>query len=604
MVLDVKGMRTGQGSTDPADAYRDGEAPPSRSPKALAAFLTGVGAYLMALLTSRAAAAEPPASGTDDDAPPELPRSVPVPAVQPLEDSGFWALSDEWEGLLQMGSADTEEGGRPFTLITVSEGGPIPPVIVTVQEPQALRPANDARIVLPVVVAPDALIMRSPDLPPAIPGAIGEPEPPIEGGAADPRNRAPQNSGPVNLGSISACAVLSIDPSDLLAATLDPDGDALAITHVAVSSGKVIATAEGWTYVPGPGGPGPVTLTYRVSDGEFSVVQTARIEVTAGQQIIGINGDDLLIGSMCGDEIVGLAGDDNIDGRGGADFILGGAGDDNIVGGAGNDTILGGEGRDIILGGGGYDLLWGGEGNDRLFGGAGNDTLLGDEGDDRLDGGEGDDVLLGGEGDDEIHDGSGKDIARGGKGDDRVIAAPDQASDIHEGGEGRDILDYGRTSKGVTVDLTKGVAKGVEIGEDSISGFEEIVGGTGDDHFIAGGDAVILSGNGGRNIFEFRAPAPDDALRSSHEITDFRSGDTIRLQDHDLMKQVFGRFEDQFEKLYGDVDDDSLLIRVRHDSFADVRGTIIEADLNGDKEFETLILVHGQHSFAITEYTA
>ena len=614
MVLDVKGMKGEQGSTDPADAYREREAAPSRTPKALAAFLTGVGAYLLSLLTPRAEAAETPVPREGEPAPPQVPEPAPAPIAQPFEGEGFWALSDEWESLLQQGAGAFQtvgDGRRPFTLITVSEGGPVPPVIVTVQGPEVLRPANDARIVLPVVSGADTAITPPPEMPRATPNPAKPPEigpgpgPEVEHPAdEDTRNRAPQNSGTVQLGSISACAVMFIDPSDLLAATSDPDGDPLAITHLSASSGSVTVTPGGWSYTPGPGGPRPVTITYRISDGEFSITQTARLEVTAGQQIRGTEGDDLLIGTMCGDEIIGLAGNDNIDGRGGDDFILGGDGDDNIVGGDGNDTIFGGDGRDHIVGGLGDDLLWGGAGDDRLHGGAGDDTLFGEEGDDHLDGGEGDDVLLGGEGDDEIHDGAGRDIVRGGLGDDRVVAAPDGADDIYDGGEGQDTLDYGATTGGVTVDLTEGTAQGEEIGKDKISGFEEIVGGSGDDHFIAGGEAVVVSGNGGRNIFEFRAPAPEDAVRSSHEIRDFRSGDTIRLKEHDLMKRVFDDFEDQFERLYGDVEDDDLMIRVRHDSFADVRSTIIEADLNGDDDFETLIIVYGHHSFAITEYTA
>ena len=53
--------------------------------------------------------------------------------------------------------------------------------------------------------------------------------------------------------------------------------------------------------------------------GQGISVTPLRLDVTAGQEVRGTEGDDLLLGTMCGDEIVGLGGQDNIDGRGGAD---------------------------------------------------------------------------------------------------------------------------------------------------------------------------------------------------------------------------------------------------------------------------------------------
>ena len=58
-----------------------------------------------------------------------------------------------------------------------------------------------------------------------------------------------------------------------------------------------------------------------------------------------------------------------------ADDILAGNSQDNILsGGAGADTLTGGEGEDTLTGGAGADTLTGGEGEDTLTGGAGADT--------------------------------------------------------------------------------------------------------------------------------------------------------------------------------------------------------------------------------------
>ncbi len=78
--------------------------------------------------------------------------------------------------------------------------------------------------------------------------------------------------------------------------------------------------------------------------------------------------------------------------------IIGGAGNDTIdaslaplkhvlMGMAGNDTLIGGVDKDTLYGGPGDDTLIGGGGNDYLIGGDGNDVLQGGLGDDTLDGG-------------------------------------------------------------------------------------------------------------------------------------------------------------------------------------------------------------------------
>lgn len=136
------------------------------------------------------------------------------------------------------------------------------------------------------------------------------------------------------------------------------------------------------------GGVDPVTLQATAIDAEGGV-------------ILGMPGDDTLVGTAANDVIVGFAGNDILDGRDGSDILYGNNGDDVLAGGAGSDICYGGAGR---------DYLHGGSGNDELYGGEGDDVLKGDWGDDILYGGAGADVLDGDAGDDELHGGHGGDV--------------------------------------------------------------------------------------------------------------------------------------------------------------------------------------------------
>lgn len=369
------------------------------------------------------------------------------------------------------------------------------------------------------------------------------------------RNRAPVSTGTVQLADTTRCASLAIAALDLLRGVSDPDGDALSIRGVTTSSGTLVRDGDGWLFEADT--VGLVTLTYEVTDGEFAITQTARVNVLdrardpgpggdGGIQggTTGTNGDDLILGTPFPDRIDGGSGNDNIDARGGDDLIDGGPGDDHIIGGAGNDTIVGGLGHDVIFAGAGRDVVSGGAGNDRIFGEDGDDTLFGDEGDDLLDGGAGSDILAGGTGDDTIDGGdgddridggdgsdlalagSGRDVVSGGAGDDRLeggegddlladgtgrdvvfgqegddvlVASLDGEGDAFEGGAGVDTLDLSASTAGVVVDLTAGTAHGVETGLDRVASVEVVKGGSGDDTLIGDTGSNALHGGDGRD---------------------------------------------------------------------------------------------------------
>ena len=366
---------------------------------------------------------------------------------------------------------------------------------------------------------------------------IGAPRP---GKQAD-KNRAPRISAPVYLNDVGSAAVL-IAVSDLLRNASDPDGDALSLRNVTVSSGTLTQEVGGWLYTPETGALGDVLVTYEITDGAVAIQQFAHFAVVPAPVIMGTAADDNLLGTLLADDIDAGSGDDNIDAQSGNDVIGGGSGSDHIIAGAGNDVVYAGTGDDVVFGGTGNDTIFGGGGDDRLLGEEGNDTLFGEEGDDivlggagndllfggdgsdnvkgddgrdvihgglgndTLDGGAADDILFaeagddvaeGGDGNDVLSDGEGSDNVSGGPGNDYLLVSIDTATDHYEGGDGVDTLDLSATRISVQVDLQSGTADGEQIGINFVSGIEEVIGGAGNDILSGSSREETLIGGAG-----------------------------------------------------------------------------------------------------------
>jgi hypothetical protein len=158
--------------------------------------------------------------------------------------------------------------------------------------------------------------------------------------------------------------------------------------------------------------------------------------------MIGLSGDDVLIGSKNEDWILGNEGDDVVLGASYKDHIWGGAGDDALAGEGGDDEIVGGSEGDNgsfdalppgtsappgngLVGGDGNDKIWGEGGRDTLWGDADDDSLIGGPASDTLDGGEGLDKLWGGAGHDGLDGGAGNDVLYGEDGSDACYGGAD-----------------------------------------------------------------------------------------------------------------------------------------------------------------------------------
>ncbi|WP_262028770.1 calcium-binding protein [Microvirga sp. Mcv34] len=255
------------------------------------------------------------------------------------------------------------------------------------------------------------------------------------------------------------------------------------------------------------------------------------------ENVIGGLGNDTLYGSDEANEINGLSGNDIIDGAGGSDEIFGDEGDDTIYGSGGDDRIYGSENNDVIAGGAGADTLDGGSGIDTLLygeaeaayvdlrtgyvagqatgdvirgfenvtGGSGNDTLYGSAYANELNGQGGNDTLAGADGNDTLWGSNGNDRLEGGA--DNDVVSGGVGADTMDGGSGIDTLvysDYGIDTvlfggvDGVYVDLRTGATAGQAAG-DVISGFENVVGGIGNDTLYGSAEANELNGQGGND---------------------------------------------------------------------------------------------------------
>jgi ELWxxDGT repeat protein len=240
---------------------------------------------------------------------------------------------------------------------------------------------------------------------------------------------------------------------------------------------------------------------------------------------------DILLGNGLANLLVGNAGNDSLKGSDADDTLVGGAGNDSLTGGAGNDAYLFNTntplGTDTLdEGGGGFDLLDLTETTDldlsidlaiagsqvvnanlslilgsattveHVFGGKGNDLLRGNSLLNILAGSAGNDTLVGLAGDDTLV---------GGFGDDTYLFAANTPLGLdivaERVDEGLDVLHFGATTVGVTVDLASNL---VQVVNPNLSlllmngdGFEMVVGSTAADLLMGNADPNILFGSGG-----------------------------------------------------------------------------------------------------------
>ena len=210
-------------------------------------------------------------------------------------------------------------------------------------------------------------------------------------------------------------------------------------------------------------------------------------------------------------------------GNGLANIIIGGVGDDTLTGGAGNDTLYGGDGNDTFI-------ATVGDGNDTYYGGTGMNTYDLS----RTSAGATVNMIAG----TAVSTQTGQDVMSqiqnvvGSSGNDTIIAAQDNVANRFDGGNGVNTADYSAHASNLTVNL--GVTGGVVGGSgtavstsDTLSHFENFIGGSGDDKIIGNNKRNILTGGGGNDTLTGGDGADTFVFNlkfGQDHITDFAAG--------------------------------------------------------------------------------
>ena len=403
------------------------------------------------------------------------------------------------------------------------------------------------------------------------------------------------------------------------------------------------------------GGNGSDTVSYAHATSGVSVTLAS----TAAQNTVGAGIDTLsafenLMGSQHEDMLTGNNSANLLMGLGGNDVLVGGSGADTMVGGDGNDSYTVDNSGDFIdeTGGSGIDIV----NTSMTFsladavhvkGDVENPTLMGTSGINGT-GNALDNAITGNGGANILARLGGADILDGGAGVDTVTYAAssagvnvslmtsagsggdaegdtliniekltgsafddtlegDGAANVLNGGTGIDTVSYEHAVAGVTVNLATTGAQAGGAGSDTLSGFENltgsqfddilsgtsgantIVGGAGNDKITGGGGSDILVGGAGTDTFIFKAAA-DSAPSLSDLIGDFLAGtDKIDLSVIDSNTAVSGN--QAF--LYGGENQNVVANSVTWFTDQASGNTIIQADLNGNSVADMQIVLTG-----------
>jgi Ca2+-binding RTX toxin-like protein len=325
--------------------------------------------------------------------------------------------------------------------------------------------------------------------------------------------------------------------------------------------------------------------TVNLGAGTASSSDTGNDQLISIENVTGSSGDNIIIGSAGGNVLTGNGGNDQITGLGGADTIDGGTGNDTFFFtiGDGNDDYTGGIGSDTIdlsgiTGNTTINLVSGTASGIQI----GNDTLSGIE---NVIGGSGNDTITGSTLANILRGGAGNDSINAGNGNDTFVAVAGDGNDNYNGqGGALDTLDLSAITTATTIRLDIGTASGVDIGNDTISNVERIIGGSGADTITAGFAPEIFTGNGGADIFQFRsAAAAGNGAGNRAIITDFTHGvDKIDLQFLDAVIGTAGTQHFSFGGTISGATTPGLAqVAIRHVTLVDGDHTLIEGNIQG-----------------------
>ena len=261
-------------------------------------------------------------------------------------------------------------------------------------------------------------------------------------------------------------------------------------------------------------------IAIRLTYDDANVIEGTPGDDRGETALIGTPDEDIINGYAGNDELIALGADDVLNGGEDHDFLRGNDGNDELHGDDGDDYLNGNSGDDLLDGGAGYDratfftgatagvtvdlTIAGpqatGQGNDTLVGiehvsgTAYNDVLTGDGGDNWLWGSTSRDA-------DGVVTGLNNDTLSGGGGDDLLTVGG--GDHLLDGGDGIDTVRYsenGGPETGVTISLAlQGAAQATGAGSWTLTGIENLSGGTADDVLVGDGAANVLAGEAGND---------------------------------------------------------------------------------------------------------
>jgi Ca2+-binding RTX toxin-like protein len=260
----------------------------------------------------------------------------------------------------------------------------------------------------------------------------------------------------------------------------------------------------------------------------LSNVEAINLDLGSGVDWLTYNTSAAVVVNLQTNSASGFASVANVEkvlGGSGNDTLTGDGLDNRLDGAGGADTLNGGDGVDTVLGGDGADIIYASAGNDSLQGQNGNDTFhwTSTDGRDTFNGGaDADTVNFAGSAVADVADANWNGSVITGLLDNALVDMETINLDL---GGGADWLRYNSTS-GVTVNLAAGTGTGFA----SITGVENLIGGTGNDSLtgdagankingndgadviIGGGDADNLTGGLGSDTFVYAAGCGNDTI--------------------------------------------------------------------------------------------
>jgi Ca2+-binding RTX toxin-like protein len=237
--------------------------------------------------------------------------------------------------------------------------------------------------------------------------------------------------------------------------------------------------------------------------------------------IIGTNGNDVLIGEDESDWLVGLLGDDTLNGGGDVDWASYSDANGSITANLATGLATGADGNDTLIN------------IENINGSAFNDTLTGDAGDNSLSGNDGNDTLLGGDGRDYLKGGAGVDYYDGGNGSDTAFFEDGLVGLVINLKTGVVANDgFNNQEQIANVENLHGTyqADYIQMGDSGgyvfgRSGNDTLIGGLGNDNFIGGsGNDSIVGGDGSDNVDYFNDDFDGGSLQPTGVTVDLANG--------------------------------------------------------------------------------